>query len=63
MIFEIVYNKTFDKDEEDVKARNDQLKEKFYVLQNMINFELLEIPPSLRLPSLYTRCQYGKLSP
>lgn len=58
LIYEILYPKLFNKDEEDKKARNDQLKEKFYVLQNMINFDILEIPKNLRLPSLYSMCQY-----
>lgn len=46
--------------DEDHKARNTQLQDKFYVLQNIISFDMLEIPQTLRIPSLYTICEHGK---
>lgn len=43
--------------DEDSKAKNDQIYEKFYVLQNMISLDLLEIPAKYQIPSLFTYCQ------
>ena len=59
LLFEILHPKLFIMDE-DTKARNNQLQDKFYVLQNIISFDMLEIPQTLRIPSLYTICEHGK---
>eukprot|EP01016_Furgasonia_blochmanni_P042561 TRINITY_DN5659_c0_g2_i2.p1 TRINITY_DN5659_c0_g2~~TRINITY_DN5659_c0_g2_i2.p1 ORF type:complete len:387 (+),score=104.52 TRINITY_DN5659_c0_g2_i2:78-1163(+) len=55
-VFECLYDKIFTFDD-DAKAKSLQLQEKFYVLQNLITMDLLEIPTEYQLPSLFTYCQ------
>ena len=42
--------------EEDTKAQNFQLQENFYILQNLVTMDLLQIPKKFQIPGILTLC-------
>lgn len=60
LIFEGIYNKIFNLDE-DINAKSIQIHEKLLVLQNIITADLLEIPLKCRIPSVLLQLQNGNL--
>ncbi len=60
LIFEILYPQIFNVEEE-VIAKSLEIREKFFVLQNVITPELLEIPEGCIVPSIFLHLQNGSL--
>ena len=58
-VFENMYEKIFCR-EEDEDCRSQMLYEKLQVLQNLISPNLLQIPKTLRVPSILLQLQKGK---
>eukprot|EP01016_Furgasonia_blochmanni_P034650 TRINITY_DN3765_c0_g1_i5.p2 TRINITY_DN3765_c0_g1~~TRINITY_DN3765_c0_g1_i5.p2 ORF type:complete len:187 (+),score=38.50 TRINITY_DN3765_c0_g1_i5:984-1544(+) len=55
-VFEMIYEQVFNHDE-DTKAKSHQIQEKFTVLQNLVNPDLLGIPIEYQIPALFLHCQ------
>lgn len=58
LIFEALYLKLFNNNE-DIIAKSIEMNEKFKVLQNIINEDLLEIPKYCRITSILLHIQDG----
>ena len=57
-VFESIYGKIFIKKVStgDYKSKNFQLQENIYILQNLLTMDLLQIPNSFQIPSLFLIC-------
>lgn len=58
-IFEIVYKKIFNVDEDEI-ALNQQITERMSILKKIITFEMLDIPPNLRREEVFKFAIRGK---
>ncbi len=59
LIFNILYPKLFNTNEDDV-AKSIQIHEKLTVLQNMITPDMLDVPHQFRVPAVMLHLQNGK---
>lgn len=58
LVFEILYPQIFNQEEE-IIAKSIEIQEKFFVLQNVVTPELLEIPSNCVVPSFFLHLQNG----